>query len=442
MIVRGALSLLLALGLLACGGGTAVSERGDATSLTLNFPDGYAYDPATHEISGPDDERGKAAPDYVETVTLMVTGAGLTEPVYFEVPLNTLTITYALPPGPKTFTVVVRTIYGTTFTATVSGDLSVDIKFNLEFDLHVNAPPSITSLTAGASAPKSVGVTVTGAATDPDNDPLTYSWSVDGGATVNGSGTSATVTATKAGTYTVTLSVTDSDGGTAAETVSVALTNRAPTISRIIVSPTAPTTGETVTLACDAVDPDNDTLTYTWTVPGATLTGAGQTVSATFEASSEATTISCKADDGDGGIATLSTTTAVEASIRTLSGNAIFDMCHAHYEWKFTVASGAQVDISCTAGAQVRLSLKVYDYDYVFDVENGGMNGGAAIVSGNAGSVGAPVSINFTAGTGDYWLLLGNGGTGPGAYSCTITPTPLVGVSVPKLVVADKVWGC
>src|SRR5439155_1372992 len=65
---------------------------------------------------------------------------------------------------------------------------------------------------------------------DPQGDPLTYSWGFGDGGT--GSGAWPTHTYADNGTYTVTLTVSDGNGGISTDTMSVAVATVAPTAYR------------------------------------------------------------------------------------------------------------------------------------------------------------------------------------------------------------------
>lgn len=85
-----------------------------------------------------------------------------------------------------------------------------------------NSNPVINSLTAAAQAIWQSGSTqITVAATDPDGDPLTYTWVASGG-TINGVGASVLFTApSSGGSYTVTVTVRDNSGGQATRTITI-----------------------------------------------------------------------------------------------------------------------------------------------------------------------------------------------------------------------------
>jgi len=87
-----------------------------------------------------------------------------------------------------------------------------------------NASPVITSATASPTVGMApLATSFTAAATDADNDTLTYSWDFNGDGTADATGATASTTFTTAGTKTVKLTVTDGKGGTATRDVTVSV---------------------------------------------------------------------------------------------------------------------------------------------------------------------------------------------------------------------------
>jgi cytochrome c len=85
-----------------------------------------------------------------------------------------------------------------------------------------NASPVISSATATPSAGFApLAVNLAAAATDADNDALTYSWDFDSNGTADATGATASTTFTTAGAKTVKLTVSDGKGGTATRDVPV-----------------------------------------------------------------------------------------------------------------------------------------------------------------------------------------------------------------------------
>jgi len=182
----------------------------------------------------------------------------------------------------------------------------------------VNHPPvaacsaSPASVFAGSSDTVAVHVN----ASDPDNDPLTYSYTATGGA-VDGSGPDARWNPGSAtpGNYTVTAQVNDGKGGTASCATDIKVEerpNRPPTASLSVErSPILP--GEHTGITCTGTDPDGDPLTYSYTASGGQVTGTG--ANATFDATGlqpGTYTVKCTVNDGRGGTADASGTVEVK----------------------------------------------------------------------------------------------------------------------------------
>ena len=173
----------------------------------------------------------------------------------------------------------------------------------------VNRPPvaacsaNPTSVFAGSGDTVAIHVN----ASDPDNDPLTYTYTASSG-TVDGTGPDARWNSTglSEGTYTVTTQVSDGKGGTASCATDIkveARPNRPPTASLAVErSPILP--GEHTGITCTGNDPDNDPLTYTYSASGGQVTGTGS--SAQFDATGlqpGTYNVKCTVNDGRGGTA-------------------------------------------------------------------------------------------------------------------------------------------
>ena len=133
----------------------------------------------------------------------------------------------------------------------------------------VNHPPTVTCTAdksmvfVGSNDP--VAVTCTG--TDPDNDPLTYTWSSTCGR-VDGTGPQVRwlSAGVPVGSCAITAKVDDGRGGSASSGVSVNVEpkpNRPPTIT-CSADRSSVFAGERVHITTNASDPDGDALTYTW----------------------------------------------------------------------------------------------------------------------------------------------------------------------------------
>jgi outer membrane protein OmpA-like peptidoglycan-associated protein len=144
-------------------------------------------------------------------------------------------------------------------------------------------------------------------ASDPDNDPLTYSYTATGG-TVEGTGPDArwNSTGVTPGSYTVNAKVDDGRGGTASCSADIKVEekpNRPPTASLSVErSPILP--GERTGVTCNGADPDNDPLTYSYTTTGGQIVGSGSNVQFDSTGLQPGTyTVKCTVNDGRGGTA-------------------------------------------------------------------------------------------------------------------------------------------
>jgi hypothetical protein len=164
-----------------------------------------------------------------------------------------------------------------------------------------NSAPSITAFTANPSTSGIIsGTPVTVSATVTDNGTLSTVQFFNGstlltGGTTGGSGSNYTYTFTPAnGSYSITAVATDNE---CVSTTSSALTfavaaNQAPTITALAATTTTQFyPGQVVNLSCNAVDPENQTVTTTFSVNGGSpiaSTASGSTFSATYTIPSNA----------------------------------------------------------------------------------------------------------------------------------------------------------
>ncbi len=160
------------------------------------------------------------------------------------------------------------------------------------------------------TVPKKAVVILDGSrSSDPDGDPITYSWRQTAGPSVAlGGATTAwpSFTAPRSGTYAFELTVNDGDGGIAKDVVQVTATNQPPVANA---GPDVATLKKTpVTLDGTASwDIEGDPLTFSWAQvsgPVVVLTGSGSATPTLTPPLSGVYVFRLTVNDGDGGIAT------------------------------------------------------------------------------------------------------------------------------------------
>jgi outer membrane protein OmpA-like peptidoglycan-associated protein len=154
-------------------------------------------------------------------------------------------------------------------------------------------------------------------ASDPDNDPLSYTWTATGG-TVDGTGSQVRWNPAGAalGAYTVTARVSDGRGGTTSCMAEVRVDprpNRPPTMN-CSVSPSSVKPGGRAHITAAANDPDSDPLTFSWDTSGGQVAGSGSEVDLdTTGLAPSSYTVTGHVSDGRGGTAVCRASVTVEA---------------------------------------------------------------------------------------------------------------------------------
>ncbi len=185
-----------------------------------------------------------------------------------------------------------------------------------------NAPPVIDDITPSSGFYIGGSYSISAIVSDPDGDPLTYSWSVSGGSISDPAANPITWAAPGSpGSYTMTITVSDGNGGsdTLSKTIEVA-GNSTPILGDISIfvdgttsEPADIYTGHYYDLFIDASDPDGDPLSYSWEVTDGNLYNAFSNPSDwTTPTSAAFCSIYVTVDDGNGGVVTKHRTVPVK----------------------------------------------------------------------------------------------------------------------------------
>ncbi|MHB8542154.1 MAG: OmpA family protein [Candidatus Acidiferrales bacterium] len=165
-------------------------------------------------------------------------------------------------------------------------------------------------------------VAVHAEASNPDNNPLTYSWSASEG-TIDGTGPEVRWNSSdrQPGTYTIKAHVDNSQGGAADCAVNIRVAPRPvrPPTMTCSADSTAVTVGQPVGITATANDPDNDPakapVSYSWSASAGQVQGSGPSVTfPTTDLSPGSYTISGHLEDARTGTADCAVTVDVQAA--------------------------------------------------------------------------------------------------------------------------------
>ena len=182
----------------------------------------------------------------------------------------------------------------------------------------INHPPTVSCTADKSMVYLDSGdrITVNCTASDPDNDPLTYTWSSTGGK-VDGNGPQVRwlSAGTPVGSDAITAKVDDGRGGSASSSVTVRVEpkpNHPPTIT-CTADRSSVFAGEKVHITTNASDPDGDPLTYTWRANAGQIVDNGAAVDLDTSGLAPGNySVTVRVEDGRGGAADCSSTVEVK----------------------------------------------------------------------------------------------------------------------------------
>jgi hypothetical protein len=182
-----------------------------------------------------------------------------------------------------------------------------------------NQPPVISSLLAQSAQLYPSGNTeIQCIAQDADGDKLDFKWACTGGK-FSGAGPIIIWQAPpNYGTYTITVTVEDSKGGSAQASLPVTVgANQSPAISELVANPSGILYGGSTTLTCMATDPDGDVVRYSWSASEGSITGVGNRVTWIAPNKGGNYNITVVVSDGKGGESRSDVMVTVSAAVRS-----------------------------------------------------------------------------------------------------------------------------
>ena len=404
--------------------------------------------------------------DVGSTVTL--DGSASSDPDIIYGDAITYSWTMSSTPTGSTATLTSATSVNPTFTADKSGTYIVSLTvsdgtLNSTDTVSITTVNSAPSANAGAGQSVNVGSTVTldgSGSSDPDGDAITYSWSISSIPTnstatlTNPTSANPTFVADKAGTYMVSLTVSDNGGLTNTATVTITTINRAP-VANAGAAPLVYVGGTVALDGSGSSDPDGDAITYSWSMnskptdSAATLTNP-TTANPTFTAD-KAGTYEVSLTVSDGGLsdtATVSVTTSNSGPVAsagpaqtvyvgntvTLDGSGSYDADGnlLTFNWAFTtVPTGSGAALSVTTSVNPTFTVDKAGTYVVSLTVNDGTTGSAASTVTISTTNSAPVAdagADQSPYVGNTVTLNGNGSHDVDGdlltYSWSFTSTP------------------
>ncbi|MFZ0391253.1 MAG: LamG-like jellyroll fold domain-containing protein [Calditrichia bacterium] len=167
-----------------------------------------------------------------------------------------------------------------------------------------NSAPQISSIIPVPEEIPMNGTTrITCLADDPEGDPVSYTWESDQG-TITGSGAQVDWTAPDSeGVYQIKCTVSDSKKASADQMVSILVAgsgNQPPQITSLSAGSDTVEFNKSISITCQAIDNDGDSLNFDWQITGGTINGSGKQITWFAPGYEGPQTITCTVSDSRG----------------------------------------------------------------------------------------------------------------------------------------------
>jgi len=219
-------------------------------------------------------------------------------------------------------------------------------------------------------------------ASDADGDELSYNWSASGGE-VNGAGDTVAWTAPdSAGSYNVTVIVTDGCGGEATDYVTIEVrANESPAITDLTADADWTLPSGNLQVTCDAEDPDEDDLSYEWTTDGGSISGTGAVVNWTAPQEFGVYNITVAVSDGHSSSDARTLFVSVALEPQSIIEDLVVTAEHCYlkpYSWGYKVGKEKEYHIECI------LSDSSIEVSYDWSCEDGTISGEGSMITWTA----------------------------------------------------------
>jgi len=205
--------------------------------------------------------------------------------------------------GPAALSIGLEVTADCGLSGTVTGSTSAAVTIT-------NVAPTIGSLAGDSNGDEGAALSWTVSWSDPGSlDTHTVLWDAGDGGGPQSGGDTFTHSYAEDGTYVVTVSITDDDGGSASDTLQVSVDNVAPVPSSLSVP--AGSEGEPLSFSVSVADPGSeDTISSLWSFGDGTTASGATNVQHTY-ADDGSYTVTFTASDDDGGSNSVSATATI-----------------------------------------------------------------------------------------------------------------------------------